>query len=325
MDGLPVAQKSTQRILAFLAVFAFFCSSQRQTDTAMATDMRTESVRQDCPTAALTFGVIADVQYADRDVKYDRHFRRAPERLEAAIADLNRAGVEFVVDLGDVIDGDFSSFGKILDVYAGLRVPVYRVLGNHDYGVDAAQLANVPAVLGLEKRYYSFTQTNRRFIVLDGNEVSTYAHPRGSPAHAAAQDILDGMLREGRPNAKTWNGGMSEAQLDWLRGTLARAADHREDVIILSHFPLWPPEDSLRLWNADDVVDIIDGFPIVKAVFAAHNHAGEHTVREGVHHVTFRAMVDTPDETAYAVVSVDNRQLVVRGAGRERSLTVEWQ
>lgn len=291
----------------------------------MAAYRRTEQDPASNRGAALTFGIIADVQYADRDVRHDRYYRRAPDRLDAAIDDLNRTDVDFVIDLGDVIDGDFRSFAPIMDVYANLRVPVYRVLGNHDYGVDAPRLAEVPARLGLERCHYDFVRAGRRFVVLDGNEVSTYAHPPGSPAHAAAERILDRMRRENCPNAEAWNGGVAQNQLHWLRRTLASASDGRQDVIVLSHFPLWPSDDAHRLWNAGDVLDVLDGCPTVRAVLAAHNHAGDYTVRADVHHVTFRGMVETADETAYAVVTAEGTRLRIRGTGRERSRVMEWQ
>ena len=287
--------------------------------------LRTDPDPQNGHRTGLRFGVIADIQYADRDVKYDRHFRRAPERLEVAIADFNRAGVDFVVDLGDLIDGDFRSYAPILDVYASLNVPVYRVLGNHDFGVDAQQLDRVPSQLGMKERYYDFSRNGWRFVVLDGNEVSTYAYPPGSPPQRAAERLLERLRLEGRPNAEAWNGGVGADQLRWLRRTLVSAASQREDVIVLSHFPLWPPDDRHRLWNADEVLTELDECAVLRAVLSGHNHAGAYVARKDVHHITFRSMVDTPDDTSYAIVTASDARLVVYGVGRERNLTVEWQ
>ena len=55
-----------------------------------------------------SFGLIADVQYADDDNRpgIDRHYRASLPKLEEAINEFNRHDLAFVVHLGDLVDHD---------------------------------------------------------------------------------------------------------------------------------------------------------------------------------------------------------------------------
>jgi hypothetical protein len=53
-----------------------------------------------------------------------------------------------------------------------------------------------------------------------------------------------------------------------------------------------------------------------RAYLNGHNHAGNHAMRDGVHYLTLKGMVDTLS-TSYAVVEVAEGKLVVSGFGRE--------
>ena len=62
----------------------------------------------------LKFGVIADPQYADKKPAGSRHYRQSLAKLEAAIAELNKESLDFVVTLGDLIDEDYASFSEVM-------------------------------------------------------------------------------------------------------------------------------------------------------------------------------------------------------------------
>ncbi len=130
-------------------------------------------------------------------------------------------------------------------------------------------------------------------MVLDGNDISFHAWPDGSAEHGAV-------------------GG---AQPSWLRATLKQATEDREMVILFCHFPVFP-EDVHNLWNAKEVMGIIDEFPCVKACINGHNHKGKYGMRNGVHYLTLKGMVDT-EETFHAVIRVDAEAIKVTGYGRE--------
>ena len=71
----------------------------------------------------ITFGVIADPQYADAEPKWGRFYRNSLAKLEVAIADLNGRPLEFVAALGDLIDRDFARFASVMPIYAKLTSP----------------------------------------------------------------------------------------------------------------------------------------------------------------------------------------------------------
>lgn len=81
-------------------------------------------------------GIVADVQYADRDNAGSRYYRLSPEKLEEAVASFSGQKVDFVCSLGDFINDGYQSFKPLLNITDNLQIPVYHVLGNHDFVVD---------------------------------------------------------------------------------------------------------------------------------------------------------------------------------------------
>jgi 3',5'-cyclic AMP phosphodiesterase CpdA len=160
-------------------------------------------------------------------------------------------------------------------------------------------------------RYHSWVTKGWRFVVLDGNDLSLYAYAEGSPRHdesVAYHEALD-------PPPPTWCGAVGTEQLAWLEAELAQADAQGEAVVVLCHFPVLGVPGR-ALWNAEEVLAVLDRHPSVVAWLNGHDHAGGHVEREGVHHLTFRGMVDT-GENAFALVELDAGRLRVRGFGRE--------
>jgi manganese-dependent ADP-ribose/CDP-alcohol diphosphatase len=126
------------------------------------------------------FGAVADCQYCEATSK-NRKYNLSPKKLTACVQHYNKQELSFVVHLGDFIDRDFESFDKVVPIYNRLKAPHYHVLGNHDFSVVDDKKLLVPAKLGLKQRYYDFARNGWRFIVIDGNDVSLYAWPKGDP------------------------------------------------------------------------------------------------------------------------------------------------
>ncbi|MFA5204660.1 MAG: metallophosphoesterase [Lentisphaeria bacterium] len=268
----------------------------------------------------VTFGVVADVQYADADPAGSRHYRAALPKLAASVQAFNAAKPDFVIQLGDLVDHGPANFGPPLAAYAKLAMPRYQVIGNHDAAVAAGAGADVAATFGLKRGYYDFAVNGWRFIVLNGNAVSLAA-PAGSPERRQAQAMLDRLQEAGAPNAMPWNGACGEPQLAWLRTTLANAAKAREAVVVFCHFPVYPPNVH-NLWDDGEVVGILEAGGGVAAFFSGHNHGGNYGEKRGIHYVTLHGLVETPDTTAYARVALYPDRLVVTGHGREPSRTL---
>ncbi|GAA0543971.1 putative phosphodiesterase [Rhizomicrobium palustre] len=261
-------------------------------------------------------GVIADAQYADKDDEPPRLYRRAPAKIAEAVETLNHAGIDFAVHLGDFIDGDAKNFDTVLPLTAKFTCPLHSVLGNHDFAVAEDLKPSIAARLGMPTRYYSFEHKDWIFVVLDGNDLSTYGWPHGS-----AEDVASRKLKAERyPDAPNWDGGLGAAQLAWLEGILAAADRAGKRVALLCHFPIFP-ENPHNLWNAKDVISLISPHPCVKLWLNGHNHDGNYGVVSGIHCVNLKGMLDT-EETAYAVLAFYADHIALKGYGRQPDLTL---
>ena len=78
-------------------------------------------------------GIIADCQYCDCDIKWDRYYKKSPKRLKEAVTELNKHELDYTIHLGDFIDKRFSSFDSLVPTWNKLRSTSYHVLGNHDF------------------------------------------------------------------------------------------------------------------------------------------------------------------------------------------------
>ncbi|WP_404710229.1 metallophosphoesterase [Sphingomonas sp. MMS24-J13] len=264
-----------------------------------------------------SIGAIADCQYADEPDAPPRLYHTAPGKLAAAVADFNRRKLAFAVHLGDFIDKDMKSYDALLPIAGKLRHPWRFVLGNHDFGVDDADKARVPARLGMPARYHRFVNHGWMFIVTDGNGLSAYAWPQGSAelAHSMAVHAVH------YPDKPLWDGAIDEAQMDWIDARLSEADRRGLKVMLFSHFPLWP-ENPHNLWNAPDVIALLERHPSVKVWLDGHNHEGNYGLRDGIHYVNLKAMLDT-EETAYAVLDFFADRVELHGIGRQQSMTLK--
>jgi len=260
----------------------------------------------------LTFGVIADPQYADQPARGQRHYRESLGKLKRAIDDLNQHHLDFVVTLGDVIDADFTSFKAIMPLYRALKAPHQLVLGNHDFDVADQDKGKVMQAMGMPKAYYSETHGPWRFIYLDGTEVSTYRYPADDPRTSAAEQRVEQLKKQTIKQAHPWNGAISEDQMTWLKNELVAASSANQQVIVFCHYPVYPV-DGHNLWNAEEVVELISQYPNVKAYMNGHHHKGNYGEHKGCHYVNFKGMVETKDASAYAVVSCFHDRIEVDG------------
>jgi 3',5'-cyclic AMP phosphodiesterase CpdA len=267
----------------------------------------------------LRFGVIADPQYARLAPANNRYYEASRRKLEQAVGFFNlHEDLHFVVTLGDLIDRNWESFDDVLPVYAKLHAPPRWVLGNHDFLVGEGRVGDVPGRLGLSRAHYDFGAAGHRFIVVDGTEISLFANRPGGPNHQLAEERLAAMIAGEEPNAREWNGGMSEAQFGWLEATLQRAADAGERVIIFGHFPVHPFGEH-AMWEAGRFTQVLGRFPNVLAYFNGHDHKGNYASLGGTHVVNFRGMVEGETDNAYARVDVYLDRIEIVGQGVELS------
>jgi 3',5'-cyclic AMP phosphodiesterase CpdA len=270
---------------------------------------------------AISFAVVADVQYADQNDSGRRHYRASLEKLRQCVADLNNQPLAFTIQLGDIVDRGSGNLDRVLAAFGQLKMPAYHVLGNHDLTVGRDRAL---CKLGMAQAYYSFTRGTWRFVVLDCEDVSMDGGwPEDSERYQQAREWLERLKREGRPYAETWNGAIGEQQLQWLREQLADARANGQLVVVFGHMPALAAAsaDWALLYNHDEVRQLLESSGNVVAYICGHEHAGGYAEENGVHYLTLQGMVETP-ENAYAVVTLLEDRIEIRGTGSVPSRTL---
>ncbi|KAJ4938873.1 hypothetical protein JOQ06_028339 [Pogonophryne albipinna] len=291
-----------------------------------------------CPSTPLfTFGVIADIQYADLEDGFNysrtrkRFYRSSLQLLKNAQRSWAESAVrpEFILQLGDIIDGFNKGHGaseRALDtVLREFSVPaeVHHVWGNHEfYNFSRSALLrsrlNSSALhrdrdLSGDVYAYSFSPApGFTFVVLDAYDVSLLGREPSSEQYGQAMDLIklynnnDDLncppVLEGLQQRFTmFNGGFGQEQLDWLHALLTASDDKRDRVTIVSHIPVHPGStDPICLaWNYEELLAVIRAHSSVVCYMAGHSHDGGYCQDKdtGVHHVTIDGVIETPPDS----------------------------
>jgi len=273
----------------------------------------------------MKIALIADPQYADvpTHVTPTRYPMKGLERLKEAVATLN--GVERLdaaVLLGDYIDRSRHNFTPVLDTLAQLKVPVWPILGNHDFADEEYGCGHVDEALealGLthDTRYRYVDMQSIRFVFTDTNEDSVIESKPGTPEYQRGEKFIASLAEQGIVNAVPWNGAIGDEQMMWLDATIDDAAAHHKDVIVFGHHPIWPEHRENAL-NAPAIRDFLSSKPNVRAYINGHNHEGGYGVYRGLPCVTVEGMVEY-DSNAFGILEIDEDGIAIQGFGRVTS------
>jgi hypothetical protein len=260
--------------------------------------------------------LVADCQYCDKPHNNTRHYRLSPQKLQDCVAHINTVNPQGAIHLGDFIDRDWDSFDVVEKIWAQLRVPSYHVLGNHEFSVADDKKALVCKRLNMPAPYYEFTHMGWRFVVVDGNDISFHRYPKNSDEYKAVEKYYAGLEKK-PPNS---NGAVGTEQLAWIETILKRSDATKEPVIMLCHFPIYPPNNH-NLWNDDEVRLLLERHACVKAWINGHNHKGNYAEMQGIHYLTMHGMVEQQD-TAYGFLRLSATTLTCEGIGRQPTITM---
>ena len=275
----------------------------------------------------LRFGVFADAQY-DPDATENtlhRYYARSRERLADAIEAFNGEGVDFTVSLGDLIDRSADALADILPVLGAAQKPVYYVYGNHDYPqpYDKNVQKQIFKTLGQDDRYRSIDCGKVRIILLNTNEIALYSSKKGSKGYVRAEAICQTAKDAGLPYAKKYNGAVSAKQLSWLKKELKKARKKGQKVLVMGHSPIAPETGKCLSLNAAAIRDILSAnADIVLGYLAGHEHKGGLEMLGAIPCLTFKGMCEGT-ANRYAIVSVYDTGLIVRGLGDQESFHFE--
>lgn len=269
------------------------------------------------PKPILRIGLIADIQYADAQTRGTRYYRNSLNKLRDCVKDLNKQNVHFSLNLGDIIDRDAKDLDPVLMILKDLKKPIHTTTGNHDYHGITENKA-LYTKLGMPAEYYSFKQKGWLFIMLNTNEVASYANVAGTWKEKELKMMTDSIKAAKGVNAEEYNGGISSRQLKWVDSLLAKAERNHEKVLIFSHHPLEFSRGFTAL-NSQDILKVISRYNCVKAIFAGHHHSGDFGYHSSIPCITLEGMVETSDKNAYGILELYADQLVLTGYGRTTS------
>lgn len=326
----------------------------------MSSSSRSVALSQQAQRPLFSFGVIADVQWADDEDGYNydrtvvRCYRGAFRNLVRAVDWWNQLVTppKFIAQLGDILDGvnvklgqSESALGAALAELARAPCPAVNIVGNHElYNFDRAALAEASWLRHGDKEYYSFQPAaGWRMVVLDPYQLALIGHAADDPRRREAVALIGERNPGVDPSGVggewfkqvsgydrrfvPYNGGLGAEQLAWLQAELADATAANERVCIMCHVILHPQAcgGSTMVWDYSEALEVISQSSCVAAVLCGHDHFGQyHLDSNGVHHCTFCSPLNKGDDgDAFGVVHVWEDALEICGPRVDDLLPVE--
>lgn len=241
----------------------------------------------------MRFGVFADVHFCSREDDGERFFSQSKRKLEACLNRFQKAKADFVVCLGDLIDGSEDSeelkawLEELQTVIRGSGLPFYMCPGNHDRGglPDADLLALLPGVPA--GGYGSFEAEGIHFVLLDSN----YQKDGRRRTAAVKWDELY----------------LDEQQLQWLEMDLEQTD---KPAVIYVHANLDSrllegERDPHVVVNHRQVRAVLEKSGKVSLVLQGHCHSGALTVQRRIFYVTLKALVEGERQIPGLMVDCD--------------------
>jgi len=261
-----------------------------------------------------TFGLIADVQWADTHDGYNygntvkRCYRGALVTLQSAVDWWRKLPTPpvFIAQLGNLIDGINKTLGNTdcaistaLSHLSRAPCPSVNLVGNHELSnFSRSKLATKSWLRHGDAEFYSFSPApGWQTIVLDPYQIALMGHALDDPRRKEAVKILakenpkvfsdskKGDWSQGMEDAGyqrrfvPCNGGFGDAQLVWFRKELAKSAEDGMKVIIMSHVTIHPQAcgGSSMAWDYQEALDVIhseEANGCVVAVLSGHDPKG---------------------------------------------------
>lgn len=146
--------------------------------------------------------------------------------------------VNLVISLGDQTNNSSQKHAReVRRMAEEEEIPILWVKGNHDTNREG-----IMSVLGAPSNYYFIDREDWRIIVLDSSE---------------------------QPGDVFYQGGMSQTQIEWLKGAL----DVKKDILIAIHYPIFDKETREMVYPIyQEFENIISASKWVKYVVSGHWH-----------------------------------------------------
>lgn len=271
-------------------------------DDAPSTAER-DALLKSTESAPITIGLVTDIHHADKLHQGTRYYRESIEKFREARGKFTDLGVDFAVELGDLIDAaptvddELRLLDQMQQELIQINTPWHYVLGNH-----CVHTLNKEEFLGATSRrksYYSFDHGGLHFVILDACFREDFAP-------------------YGRGNFQWNDSNMPARELEWLREDLRRG-DEPTVVFVHQRIDRDPP-DNHTVKQSPQVRQILEESQRVVAVFQGHSHQNDYQQIRGIHYCTLRAMIEGsgPEQSGYAILDAwPNGTLRVRGSRQQ--------
>jgi predicted phosphodiesterase len=209
-----------------------------------------EPVRRD--DSNFTFAVIGDLNGGERKGIFD-----------VAVAQLNLLRPEFVLSVGDLIDGgteDTVELAKQFDSFdervAKLEAPFFHVGGNHDL---TNQVMRTFWEKRYGRRYYHFVYNNVLFLMLDSEDYSEKRMQAIYEARAKAIEVLDGPNPELARDMDYFtmperiSGEIGEVQSNYFKRVIEDNPNVKWTFLFM-HKPVWQREGDGNLMTIESAL-----------------------------------------------------------------------
>jgi manganese-dependent ADP-ribose/CDP-alcohol diphosphatase len=236
----------------------------------------------------MKIGLIADPHYCSREVLCGR---RRPilslRKLQDAVREFRRQGVELIICLGDLVDSDESmeknreNLKLASSVLTDSGIECRLCMGNHDAFIfdkeefrDISGIALAPAII---------EKNDNTLILLDAN------------------CNLDGS--EYRRGDLDWEKTLvPERQVLWLEKTLNECEG--KNAYIFVHQNLDPAVDARHIiHNAPEIRRILKMSGKVRGVCQGHYHPGASNIHDGIPYITLKAMCEAAED-AFMIIDI---------------------
>lgn len=269
-------------------------------------------------TELLQIGIVTDVHAHDLDSPLEGKMMTSyPERLGAFVNAMSAWPADLIIELGDFVNGwvvlgvepgDPYRIPRILEeaeaIYSRFDGPRYHVIGNHDvYNLSKEEYLER---VNITSTYYSFDAGGYHVVILDvqydeeGNDLAyTYTGVRGF---------------------------VPTTEMEWLQEDLA-GTDRPTIVCVHQMLDTEPTEAGWTLiGNAVEVRTLLAESGVVIAVFQGHDHANRYSLIDGIHYITFKALVDqgTPPSWAYVTLNPTSRTITIEGEGDQANRELRY-
>lgn len=254
----------------------------------------------------LRVGLMTDLHYADKVARGTRFYRQTLDKLQEAGERFQQESLNFVVELGDLIDAADSveteqRYLKTINrEFASLCDDRHYVLGNHC--VDTLTKSEFLDGVQQRRSYYSFDRQGIHFVVLDA-----CFRADGQPY--------------GRKNFQWTDANVPAAELEWLQADL-QGTD--KPTVVFAHQRL-DVANNHGVKNQAQVRQILEASGKVLAVFQGHSHQNDLNEIAGIHYCTLVAMVEGSGKVnnGYSVMEISPGG-TIRLTGFRKQVSRQW-